>query len=178
MNPSIGLTQGNAELRLVSVIMEAAQGMLLSDFLREDAIQLGFASDDKDALFEAALDYLHAKGYVSEPGKVLDDLQIRERIMSTGIGQGVAIPHAQSEGVPETHLSLWRPARPVDFEAMDGQPVDLIFMILGPRGIGNEHVKILAKISRLLHGSDFRERLRSAESSAEVLATIRDFESS
>lgn len=152
--------------------------MLLSDFLSEDAIQLDLPSSDKEALFQDALAHLHAKGYVSQPDRVLEDLRIREKIMSTGIGQGVAIPHAQSEGVPGTHLSLWRPSSPLDFDAMDEQPVDLIFMILGPRGIGNEHVKILAKISRLLHGSDFRGRLRSAKSAAEVLDAIRDSEAS
>ena len=152
--------------------------MQLSDFLREDAIRLDLESDSKQALFQTALGYLHEKGYVSEPEKFLKDLQVREKIMSTGIGQGVAIPHAQSEGVPQTHLSLWRPCKPVEFDAMDKQPVDLIFMILGPRGIGNEHVKILAKISRLLHGSDFRERLRKAQSATEVMATIRDCEES
>ena len=152
--------------------------MLLSDFLTEDAIQLDLPSSDKEALFKDALAHLHEKGYVTEPVKVLEDLRVREEIMSTGIGQGVAIPHAQSEGVPGTHLSLWRPSQPVEFNAIDEQPVDLIFMILGPRGIGNEHVKILAKISRLLHGSDFRDRLRSASSAADVLDTIRDFEAS
>ena len=152
--------------------------MQLTDLLREDSICLNLEGQSKQSLFQAALEHLHAQGYVSEPEKVLEDLQVREKIMSTGIGQGVAIPHAQSEGVPQTHLSLWRPARPVDFDAMDKQPVDLIFMILGPRGIGNEHVKILAKISRLLHGASFRERLRQAKSPAEVLDTIRDFEES
>ena len=152
--------------------------MLLSEFLKADAICLDLESSSKQALFQAALKHLQSKGYVSDPEQVYEDLQIRERIMSTGIGLGVAIPHAQSEGVPETHLSLWRPAHPVEFDAMDDQPVDLIFMILGPWGIGNEHVKILAKISRLLHGSNFRERLRKAASVDEVLKTIRDFESS
>ena len=150
--------------------------MRLSDFLKEDTIRLDLEGQDKQTLFRQALELLHERGYVSEPGKVLEDLEVREKIMSTGIGQGVAIPHAQSEGVPETLLSLWRPRQSVDFDAMDKQPVDLIFMILGPRGIGNEHVKILAKISRLLHGSDFREKLRQADSPAGVMAVITEFE--
>jgi len=152
--------------------------MQLTEFLKEDSICLDLESQSKQALFQAALEHLHQMGHVSEPGKVLEDLEVREKIMSTGIGQGVAIPHAQSEGVPQTHLSLWRPVKPVEFDAMDKQPVDLIFMILGPRGIGNEHVKILAKISRLLHGASFRDRLRKAATAAEVLETIREFEES
>jgi fructose-specific phosphotransferase system IIA component len=152
--------------------------MLLSDFLKADAICLDLESESKKALFQVALKHLHEQGYVSDPKRVYEDLQVREKIMSTGIGQGVAIPHAQSEGVPETHLSLWRPVGPIEFDAMDEQPVDLVFMILGPWGIGNEHVKILAKISRLLHGSNFRERLRKAKSVEAVLRTIQDFESS
>lgn len=152
--------------------------MLLSEFLRADAICLDLESQSKEALFQAALKLLHDKGYVSDPDQVFKDLQVREKIMSTGIGLGVAIPHAQSEGVPETHLSLWRPVSPVEFDAMDEQPVDLVFMILGPWGIGNEHVKILAKISRLLHGSNFRDRLRKAGSVEDVISAIQDFESS
>ncbi len=150
--------------------------MLLSEFLKDDAIRLDLESESKQALFQAALKHLHDKGYVSDPDRVFEDLQVREKIMSTGIGLGVAIPHAQSEGVPATHLSLWRPRYPIEFDSMDELPVDLIFMILGPWGIGNEHVKILAKISRLLHGSNFRDRLRKAATVEEILATIQDFE--
>ncbi|MCP4544868.1 MAG: PTS sugar transporter subunit IIA [bacterium] len=150
--------------------------MQLSDYLKEDAIRLDLETDSKQGFFKAALAHLHECGYVSEPEKVLEDLDVRENIMSTGIGLGIAIPHAQSEGVTTTHLSFWRSSRTIDFDAMDKQPVDLIFMILGPRGIGNEHVKILAKISRVLHGSNLRERLRNTATPQDVLAIVREFE--
>ena len=152
--------------------------MRLSQFLAEENIRQGLEGSSKRELFREALAILHQQGLVTQPGKVLEDLEMREEIMSTGIGMGVAIPHAQSEGVARMHLSLWWPARPLDFAAVDGRPVDLVFMILGPQDIGNDHVKLLAKISRLLHGEGFRERIRKAEGAAEALAVIQDFDES
>jgi len=150
--------------------------MKLSQFLAEENIRQGLEGQSKRELFREALALLHQRGAVTDPERVLADLELRESIMSTGNGQGVAIPHAQSEGVSEMHLSLWWPARPLDFEALDGRPVDLVFMILGPRDAGSDHVKLLSKISRLLHQEDFRERIRTAPGPREALELIREFD--
>ena len=150
--------------------------MQLSQFLAVESIRRDLEGSSKRELFQNALAVLHEQGLVTRPTKVLEDLELREEIMSTGIGHAVAIPHAQSEGVARMHLSLWWPVRPLEFNAVDGQPVDLIFMILCPQGSGSDHVKMLAKISRLLHSEDFRKRIRSAAGAEEVLAIIRDFD--
>lgn len=144
----------------------------LTDFMSEEAIHLDLASTSKDEFFRDSLLLLREKGLIEDPDAVLTELRSREEIMSTGIGQGVAIPHAQSEAVSRVLLSVWRTGG-IDFAAMDGKPVNLILMILGPRDLGNEHVKILAKISRLLHGSGFRDDLLSATSGTEVMAAFR-----
>jgi len=152
--------------------------MKLRDFLSEENIHLDLDCDDKRSFFRSALGILRENGRVDDPGRVLEDLLLREGIMSTGVGLGVAIPHAQSDGVERIHLSLWRPRKALDFESVDGRDVDLIFMILGPRESGGEHVKILARISRMLHGEDFRARLRKASSPAEVLEAVESFDES
>jgi fructose-specific phosphotransferase system IIA component len=152
--------------------------MKLQDFLKEENIHLGLDCADKQTFFRDALEILKAQAWVSDPARVMEDLEMRESIMSTGVGLGVAIPHAQSDGVSRIHLSLWHPSRALDFNSVDKVPVDLIFMILGPREDSSEHVKILARISRMLHREDFRTRIREASSSAEVLEIVRIFDDS
>ncbi len=152
--------------------------MKLRDYLSEENIHLDLDCADKSAFFRRALEIQQTQGHVSETRRVLEDLEMREAIMSTGVGQGVAIPHALSEAVNEIHLSLWRLARPLEFEAVDGQGVDLVFMILGPKQNSSEHVKILAGLSRMLHGEDFRSQVREAETSARVMEVLRHYDES
>jgi nitrogen PTS system EIIA component len=146
--------------------------MKLEQYLSEENIHLDLNCADKSAFFHEALETQRKQGYVTETQRVQDDLEMRETIMSTGVGQGVAIPHALSEAVTEIHLSLWRLKKPLDFDAVDGRGVDLIFMILGPKQDSSDHVKILAGISRMLHGEDFRGRVRAAGSRAEVMELL------
>ncbi|MDP6418072.1 MAG: PTS sugar transporter subunit IIA [Candidatus Krumholzibacteria bacterium] len=152
--------------------------MRLCDYLDESRIFLGLEAGEKNALFAQALGQLEESDLVRDTGQVLRDLELREEIMSTGIGEGVAIPHAQSSGVLQMHLVFLRPSTPLDFDAVDGRPVDLIFLILGPEEQGSDHVKILARISRLIHGEPLRKKLREAGSPAEVLSAIRSHEES
>ncbi len=146
--------------------------MKFEQYLSEENIHLDLDCRDKSSFFQEALETQRKQGYVTETQRVQDDLEMREAIMSTGVGQGVAIPHALSEAVTEIHLSLWRLKKPLDFDAVDGRGVDLIFMILGPKQDSSDHVKILAGISRMLHGEEFRERVRAAGSSAEVMELL------
>ncbi|MBC8366553.1 PTS sugar transporter subunit IIA [bacterium] len=146
--------------------------MKLEQYLSEENIHLDLESADKSVFFQEALETLRKQGYVTETQRVQEDLEMREAIMSTGVGQGVAIPHALSEAVTKIHLSLWRLNKPLDFDSVDGQGVDLIFMILGPQQDSSDHVKILAGISRILHGEDFRSLVRAAGSSAEVMELL------
>ena len=88
--------------------------------------------------------------------------------MSTGIGNGVAIPHAYTDGVTSLVAGFFRTSEPVDFAALDGKQVDLFFIILGPKASRRNHIKVLAKISRLLNNEDFRANLRDAASVTDV----------
>jgi mannitol/fructose-specific phosphotransferase system IIA component (Ntr-type) len=95
--------------------------------------------------------------------------------MSTGIGNGVAIPHAYTDGVEKLVAGFYRTEVPVDFEALDEAKVDLFFIILGPKESRRNHIKVLAKISRLLNHGDFREDLRNAADAQAVLNVFKRF---
>ena len=103
---------------------------------------------------------------------IFDAVLQRERLGSTGVGQGVAIPHARLAGVKEVVGVFARLRTPVDFESIDGRPADLIFMLIAPDDAGAEHLKALARVSRLLRREDVRQRLRAAPDADAVHAVL------
>ncbi len=107
-----------------------------------------------------------------EPGAVLDKLTERETAGSTGVGHGVAAPHARLEGLARMRGVFVRLAHPVEFEAVDDQPVDLIFALFAPKDAGVEHLRALARVSRLLRQSDLRQQLRKARSADAIHALL------
>ena len=135
----------------------------------------GFSPLAGGELLDAIVADLDRKGLVSDAGTVRRDLRERESVMSTGVGNGVAIPHAYTDGVDRLVVAFYRTERPVEFAALDGRPVDLFFVILGPKQSRREHIKFLAKVSRLLNHEDFREQLRQAVDDEAVLAVLKRF---
>jgi PTS system nitrogen regulatory IIA component len=96
----------------------------------------------------------------------------RERLGSTGVGQGVAIPHARLKGVREVSGFFARLKSPVDFESIDGKPIDLVFMLIAPEDAGAEHLKALARVSRMMRREDVRQRLRAAPNGDAIRAVL------
>jgi PTS system nitrogen regulatory IIA component len=99
---------------------------------------------------------------------VLDALLEREAAGSTGVGHGVAVPHARIEGLPRMRGVFVRLEQPVPFEAVDDQPVDLLFALFAPKGANSEHLRALARVSRLLRQPDLREQLRQAKTAEAI----------
>jgi mannitol/fructose-specific phosphotransferase system IIA component (Ntr-type) len=95
--------------------------------------------------------------------------------MSTGVGYGVAIPHAYSDGITRLIAGLYRTLEPIPFGAPDDGAVDLFFLVLGPKESRRDHIRVLARISRLISHGDFREDLRRAENADAVTAVLRRF---
>ncbi|UCG52531.1 MAG: PTS sugar transporter subunit IIA [Candidatus Latescibacterota bacterium] len=149
--------------------------MKLSELFGENGIVLDFAPGTKDDLLERILRDLDAKGMIKDCDHALRDVLEREKVMSTGIGSGVAIPHAYTDGVDRLVAGFYRTQKGVDFAALDGGDVDLFFIILGPKASRRDHIKVLAKISRLLNHSDFREELRKAADVEDVFAVFKRF---
>jgi len=92
--------------------------------------------------------------------------------MSTGIGGGIAIPHALSDDLEQLAMVFGHTAAPMDFQALDSRPVDLVFMLVGPKSATGLYVRLLARLSRLLQHDTFKERLRQATAAEEVLAAF------
>lgn len=103
---------------------------------------------------------------------VLSALMDREAQGSTGVGQGVAVPHAQIEGLDGLRAVFVRLETPVEFGAVDGRPVDLLFALFAPPGDGSGHLRALARVSRLLRRADLREQLRAARSADAIHAIL------
>jgi PTS system nitrogen regulatory IIA component len=104
--------------------------------------------------------------------RIYEALAERERLGTTGIGGGVAIPHCRLTGLTRLHGAFTRLERPVPFEAIDDQPVDLVFLLLAPAEAGAEHLKALARVSRLLRDRTMCEKLRGANSADALYALL------
>lgn len=100
----------------------------------------------------------------------------RERLGSTGMGKGVAIPHCRFEEIPSITGFLARLEKPVDFEAVDGEPVDLVFLLVAPEAAGSDHLKALARVSRLLRDPSMCATLRGASDVAAMHAVLADLQ--
>ncbi len=149
--------------------------MKLSDLFSENNIVLDVEPGGKDALLERILKALDSMELIKDFDRALRDVIERENVMSTGIGSGVAIPHAYTDGVNQLVAGFFRTRESVDFDALDGGTVDLFFIILGPKASRRDHIKVLAKISRLLNHEEFREELRSATGVEDVLGVFKRF---
>ncbi|MDR1211640.1 MAG: PTS sugar transporter subunit IIA [Spirochaetaceae bacterium] len=126
---------------------------------------------DRSAALAAAVDILCRNGKVLDAGKLRDEIVRREALASTGIGHGAALPHVLCDEVSSLMFAVLTLKQGVDFKAEDGQKVDLVFLVAGPRGETAAHLKLLSKLARLLHDQDFRDNLRAA-SDAGALASL------
>jgi mannitol/fructose-specific phosphotransferase system IIA component (Ntr-type) len=144
----------------------------LSKLLDADAICLDLPVATKEELIRSCVDLLGEAGFLDDRDAVFEALIARERVMSTGIGGGVAIPHAQSSGAREISVCLVRTQEDLSFDALDGKPVRLVFLITGPEERGG-FIRILARISRLLYTGDLQRNLLQAASPGEVIEIVR-----
>ena len=103
---------------------------------------------------------------------ILEILLQREKLGSTGVGNGVAIPHGKLAKLAQVFGLFARLERPIDFEALDGQPVDLIFLLLAPEGAGADHLKALARVARLLRDPEVAQKLRSSHDADALYAVL------
>ena len=149
--------------------------MKLSELFNEANIVTDLDVGAKEEILDAIVRDLDEKGHVSDRERATRDVIEREKVMSTGIGNGVAIPHAYTDGVDRLVAGFYRTREPVDFDALDGKNVSLFFVILGPKESRRDHIKVLAKISRLLNHEDFRQDLIGATDAPAVMNVFRRF---
>jgi PTS system nitrogen regulatory IIA component len=145
--------------------------MLLAEFLDFDAIRTGLPGGNKRSLLQQLANLAgHRTGIA--PAVVLASLSEREQLGSTGFGQGVAIPHGKIEGLEQIYGLFARIAEPVEYKAIDGRAVDLVFLLLSPTQAGAAHLKALATISRIARNAATLERMRGARSRDALTAVL------
>lgn len=146
--------------------------MNLSELLTQDVIRIPLENTDKNRIIEEMVDILAQNKKIKDRDSVLQAVLDRERVMSTGMGDGVAIPHAKSDGVDELVSAFGITKQDVDFKSIDEKPVRMIFLLVGPVDQTGPHLKALSRISRLMHRKEFRDKLASAHSSQDVIEAI------
>lgn len=148
------------------------------DYAAPDLIAANLPAADKDGVLRSLVALLLASGRIHDDAKLMSELQKRERVMSTGIGGGIAIPHALTDDIEHLSIVIARTAQPIDFQSIDQQPVDLVFMLVGPKSAASLYVKLLARVSRVLQHPEFKDRMRTAQQPEDVLQALRDEERS
>ncbi len=145
--------------------------MELVDLLRPNRVAAGLKAPNKKQLLEHLARWAGREiGHAPDP--IFETVMLRERLGTTGVGQGVAVPHARLPGVCEAAGFFARLDPPIDFLAIDGEPVDLVFLLLTPQEAGVEHLKSLANVSRALRDPGMCARLRGAETADALYAVL------
>ncbi|MDZ7806541.1 MAG: PTS sugar transporter subunit IIA [Gracilimonas sp.] len=148
--------------------------MNLFSLLDEVTVLPNFEVGSKKELINALVDTL---GEEVENSEQLEDIRKavfeREKVMSTGVGKGLAIPHAKTQAVSENHAAFALLKDPLDFDSIDNEPVRLVFLLVGPESKNSQHIKLLSRISRLMNSGSFREKILSCNDSEEILTAFR-----
>ena len=147
--------------------------MKLSDLLDESVISLDLESEDKEELFAEMVEILWRAGRLEDREGALEAIASREDMATTGIGDGLAVPHGKAASIGALTAALGISKEGIEYDATDGEPVHIVFMVLAEANNPGPHVECLGEIARLLQAQGFRDRLRAAESPEEVLAVIK-----
>ncbi len=152
--------------------------MKISDILTEDLVVAGLKGKSKDGIIDAMI------GIVSHSPKVLDKEKVRaaiferEQIMSTGVGNGFAIPHGKTDAVSDIVAAFAVTEEEIDYDSLDEKPVRLVFLLVGKDNLVGPHIKLLSRISRLMNKEEFRRQLLTLETPKEILDLFRQEEAS
>lgn len=137
--------------------------MLPDGILEPGNISVADPASSKKRILEQAARLLAGSADEPDAEQVFERLLERERLGSTGLAGGVALPHARMPGLEKSRGAFLRLAQPVEFDALDGNPVDLVFALLVPENANDEHLQLLAKLAAMFNEEELRERLRKAE---------------
>lgn len=147
--------------------------MKITDILGKQAIKLGMEATDKEGALKELVEVLAKVKDIGDKKALVKGLIERENLGSTGIGQGIAIPHAKTDRIAELIAVLGISRKGVDFDALDGEPVFIFFLLAAPKDSAGPHLKALAKISRLLRDNYFCELLKRAKDASEIYEIMR-----
>lgn len=150
--------------------------MKLFELLTPDTVLTKTNCSSKNELLDTMINLLSPKVDATQLETVRSAVKERESIMSTGVGKGLAIPHAKVGGLQQNLAAFALIQEGVEYESIDGLPVYLVFLIVGPAAQNSEHIKLLSRISRLMNNDDFRITLQQCNSSAEIIEAFKQEE--
>lgn len=146
--------------------------MRLRDLLDEAVVKVGLESVDKEECFEEMVDLLVRAGRIEGREGALEAVRQRETQGTTGIGEGVAVPHGKHTSITQLTAAMGTSTHGIEFDAVDGEPVHLVFLLLARSNDPGPHVRALAEISRLLQVPGIRRKLKEARTSGEILDVL------
>ena len=151
--------------------------MKITDILKKEHIIDNLVSTDKASTLEELSSFLENKGLVSNKETLLNALMGREQLGSTGIGENVAIPHAKISEIDQIITMFGRSIKGIEFDSLDKKPVHFIYLVLAPMNSAGQHLKVLARVSRLLKNKSLREAIMSATEANQIYSIIADEDS-
>lgn len=150
--------------------------MKLTDILTRDCILVPLQAREKGEAIRELVHALAARNKCTDEQKLLKAVMDREGIRSTGIGQGLAVPHGKSDACTGLVMALGIPSQPIDFQSRDAQPAEIIALLASPHDQTGPHIQALARISRLMLMNDFRSSLATAKTAEEVYDVLSRFD--
>ena len=150
--------------------------MKISDILSTDVISVGMDTADKEDSIKKIINLAAKSDKILDLNKVSQTIFEREKLVSTGVGKGFAIPHGKTDAISDVVAAFAITKEPIDFDSIDGEPVRFIFLLVGKENLLNTHIKLLSRISRLMNKDEFREKLLEAKNSDEVLNIFKEEE--
>ena len=150
--------------------------MKISDLLTEDMVVTNLQGHSKEDIINALIEVVARSPKVLDKEKVREAVFEREKIMSTGVGDGFAIPHGKTDAVSDIVGSFAITAEPIDYESLDEKPVRLVFLLVSKANMVGPHIKLLSKISRLMNKPEFRNKLLTVTSPKEIIEMFKQEE--
>ena len=152
--------------------------MKISEILEEKLVVTNLQGTSKEEIIDAMVNLVSQSSKVIDKERVRSAIFEREKIMSTGVGNGFAIPHGKTDAVSEIVAAFGITAEPINYQSLDEKPVRLVFLLVGRDNLVGPHIKLLSRISRLMNKEEFRNRLLGLHTPKEVIDTFRQEEAS
>jgi fructose-specific phosphotransferase system IIA component len=150
--------------------------MKLSEVITIDTIKVPLKANDKVSAIKELVDLLCKANKVPNEESFLNAILEREAARTTGIGQGLAIPHGKFDGLDRLVIAIGKPAKPIDFQSIDNEPVSLIVLLASPTNQTGPHIQALARISRLMTMQPFRDKINDAKTAEDIYQAFVDHE--
>jgi fructose-specific phosphotransferase system IIA component len=150
--------------------------MKISDILDEKLVITNLPGNEKEEIIDGLINLVAQSPKVLDKDKVRTAIFEREKIMSTGVGNGFAVPHGKTDAVSDIVAAFGVTAQPIPYQSLDEKPVRLVFLLVGKENLVGPHIKLLSRISRLMNKEEFRNKLLDAKTPQEIISTFKQEE--